>query len=83
MLVRKPAKAQAHKSHKMTRMTFACAVYSKFPPLLDAPPVAPTLFPLPFCQYQFHPPARTSDVPTPTVTITHPNLSGHLTFDEQ
>jgi hypothetical protein len=27
--------------------------------------------------------ARTSDVPTPTVTIAHPNLSGHLTFDEQ
>jgi hypothetical protein len=26
---------------------------------------------------------RTSDVPTPTVTIAHPNLSGHLTFDEQ
>jgi hypothetical protein len=27
--------------------------------------------------------ARTSDVPTPTVTIAHPNLTGHLTFDEQ
>jgi hypothetical protein len=27
--------------------------------------------------------ARTSDVPTPTVTIAHPNLSGHLIFDEQ
>jgi hypothetical protein len=27
--------------------------------------------------------ARTSDVTTPTVTIAHPNLSGHLTFDEQ
>jgi hypothetical protein len=30
----------------------------------------------------FHPPG-TSDVPTLTVTIAHPNLSGHLTFDEQ
>jgi hypothetical protein len=40
----------------MTRMTFACAVYSKFPLSLRAPPVAPTLFPLPFCQCQFHPP---------------------------
>jgi hypothetical protein len=34
--------------------------------------------------YRFHCcDPRTSDVPTPTVTIAHPNLSGHLTFDEQ
>jgi hypothetical protein len=57
-------------THKMTRMTFACAVYSKFPLSLHAPPVAPTLFTLPFYQYQFHPPGNDG---LPAVHVTFVN----------